>query len=360
MFCCRECFKDVELRALVESGKKNGNCDFCGSKDVPVISLDSVTPLADEFEGLLEIFTPAASLPESFPRKKTDLLKNILANNWRIFNVPPDTIYEIMVNICKEKYSEVPELFDSPVGIAQNYDESFMTGNAILTNHTWDEFVQAIKWENRFHTNFINKDILEHFFRCVRKTYQKGTKFYRARICSEKAGFSCSDMGAPPKGKASAGRANSAGISVLYVADRVETTLHEIRAGAYDYVTVGTFELEKDLEVINLADLDKINPFFAAHQYGLDFLQQAVNLDSLKVIGKEIAKPLRRHDSVLDYLPTQYISDFIKSKGYAGIEYASTMCEDGINIAFFSESDLSCTGVMVYDIESLKYGYKPV
>lgn len=167
-------------------------------------------------------------------------------------------------------------------------------------------------------------------------------------------------MGAPPANSASAGRANPVGISMLYLCDSVQTTMYEIRAGVYDYVTVGTFELLSDIEVINLADLDKISPFFAANSYGIDYIRQAVNIDYLRIIGQEIARPLRRHDSALDYLPTQYISDFIKSKGYAGIEYSSTMCKDGINLAVYDENLLKCISTTVYDVKSLTYLYDKI
>lgn len=288
---------------------------------------------------------------------KTDLLKNLLTSQWCIFNVTPEIVYRLITQICHDKYDETPELFDTPVGIWQNYDNNFLVENAIVKTHSWNEFVEAIKWKNRFHTNYINEDILNLFIRCVRKQYTSGTKFYRARICTNVTGHSAAEMGAPPKGIATAGRVNPNGISILYLSDSMKTTLHEIRAGIYDFVTIGTFELLTDIEVINLADIDKISPFFAANLYGIDFVRQAINFDSLKVISQEIAKPLRRHDSSLDYLPTQYISDFIKSKSYSGIEYISTMYPEGINIAVFDEHLLKCIETSVYDIKSLTYHF---
>lgn len=364
MYCCTNCFIDAEIKAIIENSENKviGNCSFCGKKNVLVYDIENDSTLADLFEGLLEVYTPTKNLSSFYPREKVDLLKNLLYSQWHIFNIQPESIYSLITHICREKYEEMPELFDAPVGIWQNYDRDFLVENAILTNYTWTEFVEAIKWKNRFHIHYINEDILKLFIRCVCKTYRAGSIFYRARISYDAGGYSVDDMYAPPRGKATAGRANPDGISMLYLADQVKTTLYEIRAGVYDYVTIGTFELLEDIEVINLADIDKISPFFAANAYGIDFLRQAVNADNLKVISNEIAKPLRRHDSSLDYLPTQYISDFIKSKTYAGIEYASTMCPGGINTAIFDEkpSFIKCVKTEVYDIKSLEYGYKPL
>ena len=359
MYCCTNCFIDPEIKAIIENKRINGNCDFCGKKDIKVYDVDDDTTLSDAFENLLEIYTPFKNLPKNYPKGKVDLLKNFFYHKWRIFNVEPEILYSLIISICHERYSEDPEIFDSPVGIWQNYDNEFLIDNAIIKNHSWQEFVEAIKWKNRFHTNYINEEILNLFIRCVRKTYRSGKTFYRARICTDNSGYSMEEMGAPKDGLATAGRANPSGISMLYLADSAETTLYEIRAGVYDYVTVGTFELLSDIEIINLADIDKISPFIASNLYGIEFIRQSVNIDILKVISCEIAKPLRRHDSTLDYLPTQYISDFIKSKSYAGIEYTSTMHHGGVNLAIFDENLFKCISTTVYDVKSLKYESEP-
>ena len=77
------------------------------------------------------------------------------------------------------------------------------------------------------------------------------------------------------------------------------------------------------------------------------------------MIAQEIAKPLR-NDNVLDYLPTQYISDFIRSKGYDGIEYGSTMRKQGVQFGSFDPSVFKCTSTKVYDVKSISYDYKPI
>lgn len=355
MYCCTNCFKDAEIKAIIQGYNTIANCDFCGQKNILTYQIGTDTTLSDLFDGLLDTYTTAASLPDTFLKDSTDLIKNILYYKWNIFNVPPDCIYRLITSICYEKYSEQPELFDAPVGILQSRDQDYLENNAIIKNYCWADFVEAIKRKNRFHTDYMNKDVLNLFIRCVRKTYKAGTIFYRARICSTENGFSLCEMGAPPPQLATAGRANSEGISILYLADTVKTTLHEIRAGVYDYVAIGCFELQRDMEIINLADIDKISPFI-----GIDFTQHAVNIEHLKMISQEIAKPLRRHDSLLDYLPTQYVSDYIKSKGFDGIEYISTMCPEGVNLAIFNEGLFSCINTTVYDVKSLTYSYDKV
>lgn len=85
-------------------------------------------------------------------------------------------------------------------------------------------------------------------------------------------------MGAPPAGKSSEGRANARGITCLYLASDLETTLHEVRAGVFDFVSIGKFLLKKDIVVVDLSAITEISPFTE----GLDCLDHAINMTHLK------------------------------------------------------------------------------
>lgn len=352
MKCCSKCFKDLEIQAIIKSIDKRGDCDFCGKRNTYIYDTDIDKGLILLFDELLDIYTPVSNLPSDFPREYLGLLKDILRSRWNIFNLETEKIYILIKELCREKYLEKPELFDSPVGILQVFQPEYLEENSVLKCFKWNEFLEYIKRVNRFHVDHFNKNMLDVFFQYVTKKYQTGSNFYRARICPDEIGFEKKEMGAPPAGVTEGGRANPAGISCLYVADSEKTTVHEIKAGLYDYISVGQFELLDDIEVVDLAGLEKISPFL-----GIDFTQHAINIEHLKNISNEIAKPMRRHDSPLDYLPTQYISEYIKSKGYDGVQYKSTMCEDGFNLAIFDESKFSCVSVNVYDVKSLSYHY---
>ena len=97
----------------------------------------------------------------------------------------------------------------------------------------------------------------------------------------------------------------------------METALHEVRASAFDFVSVGKFQLKKDIRVVNISALNEISPVL--YSSGLESM--AANITIFSNISKEIAKPLRRNDSLLEYLLIQYITEFIKCKGYAGVEF---------------------------------------
>lgn len=263
MLCCERCFKDNEIKAIIRAGQKKGNCELCGSENVYTCSLETNEYLKDNFEQLLDVYTPIADIGKEFPREKLDLLKNILHFQWNIFNLNTDGIYRFLRALLPEKYEEQPELFDSPVGILGSIKESYMKEYSILGTCEWEDFVREIKENNRFHTNIINKEKLKTILSSVCKPYKAGSIFFRARIWSGRQGFERDHMGAPPARLASAGRANPEGISCLYLADSIDTALHETRAGVYDYATVGRFRLRKDIEVVNLAAIDKVSSFRA-------------------------------------------------------------------------------------------------
>lgn len=309
-----------------------------------------------------KIYAPSSTLPDTYPKGETRSLIDDLRDRWNIFaEIPRTQIHEILKSVCGELYASVPELFNGTVGIPELYDSSYLSSHALLKNNDWDAFVTEIKTQNRYHSRLINFDILERYCSFIRKTYKVGDLFYRGRI-SERSGFPMSEMSAPPIGKSSEGRANARGITCLYLANNTETTLYEVRAGVFDFVCVGTFRLKQDITVVNLRAIAEISPFVE----GLECLNHAINKQYLEKIDFEMSRALRRSDSTLDYVPTQYIVDFIKSiehngnQEYDGIEYNSTTNPEGYNLAVFNPNLFECVSVNVYDIEKLKYDSKKI
>ena len=127
----------------------------------------------------------------------------------------------------------------------------------------------------------------------------------------------------------------------------------------YDYVFIWEFVNKSELTIVNLSKIDKISPFRRGENRS-EYLNHAINNNYLYQLSVEIAKPLRNYTRRLEYLPTQYICDYIKTLGYAGIKYKSTMYPDGYNLAIFDDSKFRCTKVKTYDINQIKYKYEDV
>lgn len=221
-------------------------------------------------------------------------------------------------------------------------DKEYLINNSILKDTSWSDFVYSLKHKNRFHSNFFNEEKLQLFFRCFQDYIPTDKEYLRGRIANTEKGLSTKEMEAPPDDKATSGRANAAGISRLYLADSEETVLKEIRAGAYDFVSIAKFRALKKLTVVDFTALDRYSPF----SLGVDVSILAVNKDNLENINKELARPMRRTDNVLDYVPTQYLVDYIESirdkdtgnRVYDGVMYKSVMNPAGINLAIFDKT----------------------
>lgn len=356
---CSHCIVDGELKPIIESlGHLEYSCPICGKRRAFIYDTDIHSELTEYFEQLLEIYTPESMLPSDFPDDEKRLLVTELTDRWHIFNekLTSTDVYRIIRALCAEKYSGMSSLFDARVGIAELNDKEYLQDHSLLRSNSWDDFVRVVKNHNRFHSNQIELKVLNRYCSFIRKVYKKGSFFFRGRISSED-GFPVDQMGAPPSDKVTAGRANSAGISCLYLASDLDTTIHEVRAGIFDYVSIGKFELTQDIVVVDLKAIDNISPFIE----GFDKLEHAINKKHLKRINMEIGRALRRSDSVLDYIPTQYITDFIKSivheeePEYAGVEYNSTISLTGQNLAIFYPELFKCTDVEVYHIKELEF-----
>jgi len=85
----------------------------------------------------------------------------------------------------------------------------------------------------------------------------------------------------------------------------------------------------------------------------MTYLPFIINLEN------ELSKPLRRDDNELDYLPTQYIAEFIKSLGFDGLRYKSSLSSTGHNLAIFNPNKLRCIEVVVLEVEEIKFKHKP-
>jgi hypothetical protein len=362
MIFCKDCFLDNEIIRRIISLDKPGDCTTCGSKNTFIYNSEEETNLNEIFDPLLELFTIDEDLPVDYSSSQKLYLAVELKKNWKIFNNIPDTaIISIIQNISTSFWKNNPEIFTDMLGIIERYDKDYLINHSLVKTNNWDDFIDSVKNKNRFHTNIINTDILKRYCAFIEKQYYKGDVFYRGRISENQKGFTVEDMGVPPPHLAKAGRANADGISHLYLSNDEKTTIHEIRASAFDVITVGTFVLKQDAIVINFRELETISPFID----DFEILEHAINIEHLKKINQEIARTLRRNDSPLDYIPTQYISDFIKSISnqhskplYCGIEFNSTMNISGYNLAIFYPELFECIEVNTFIVERLEYSYR--
>jgi len=345
MNCCIECFYDTEIRAIINSVNQIGNCDFCSSESVLVYDIDIPNPIADLLMSLIDTYTLSDTA-------KAKPLSVALSNDWDVFRLDVDSIFALTQRIYANNEDSDNPLLKENVEVMASY---FHVDHAVVRGNSWRDFSHTIKNRNRFHNDLFNAGAFHNILRSINKSYPIGTVFYRARVSPNENGHTKDDMGAPPKDICRAGRINPEGIPVLYVASDRSTTVHEIRAAAFDFVTICELRLARDIEVVNLSRIADISPFL----FQGDLAKYAINREVFKEIAFELNKPQRASDSPLEYLPTQFIAEFIKSKGYDGVEYASTHKSDGFNLAVFDESHFDRICVQTIRVSEISYKTQP-
>ncbi len=344
MNCCSECFKDKELKGFVFSNASDfGQCDFCASQSVDVID---PRELDEKFQQLIEIYEVHDS--QSKDAEHIAPLYILIQREWKVFStgLRCETHKQLMEAILSDSYAPNDKIFSAQY---RRQGSLLKADKTAALERDWEGFASEIKNNNRFFLGKqIDLELLKELFKFHGKIYPKGKLFFRARI-SDSKGFSTREMGKPPPEKASPGRANPAGIPYLYLATSRQTALYECRANYLDYVTIVDFKLIQNLKVLRLRTVDDLSPFTLEGQIG-DYLKYQ---EYLKRLETELSRPLRRNEQPLEYLPTQYLCEFVKFLGYDAIEYGSSLYPDGTNLAAFDDSLFEPVNTLIYEVISV-------
>ena len=272
---------------------------------------------------------------------------------------------------------------------------SFAQQNACIeVSSIWTKFEEEIKYGNRFFpkTDILGK--LDKMREQAKFTINKGEIFYRSRLlhspflvkeaadiiakyCPEMKGkdpkeihtyqkvylpmlelsdefrrdvsslfkgrkrfwgYNAKDSDAPPVNVPSEGRANPRNISYLYMSDDIKTSIFEVRPHVNQNISVAEIRVDKNLEIYDFCSekgTEDISEYFMLQKISelfSDTKQQAGN----------------------DYYATQYISEYIKKKGYDGIRYKSSLNPEGHNIVLFDTQIHSTTKKKNYTILNTK------
>lgn len=339
MNCCVNCFTSAYLISIINGDDRTGKCNFCKTKNTSIYSARELSPF---FRNILSLYVRDENSDSEISESLED-----------DFHV----ISEIVLNpidLLKAIFADELEVFESIFNNNVSLKlKPFLETQADNVHNVWNDFKEEIKFVNRYHIqNTIDLEKLETFFlhESFYRNIKKGRIFFRCRV-SDKSGFPCKKMGNPPIDLASSGRANPKGISYLYVADSLETSMYETRASLFDYVTVGEFKLTEDIKILNLRN-PKDDPIYWSEIEEVE--NYLIYIPFIQTLQKELSLPIRKRDQILDYIPTQYISEFIKSLGFDGVEYQSSLNSDGYNIAIFNSEKLECFKTNVYEIKDIK------
>ncbi|MUP37737.1 RES family NAD+ phosphorylase [Labilibaculum euxinus] len=333
MKVCAHCFKDKELQSfIIASSTEIGQCNYCtDGTDTETIEIDE----------LLDFFTELFNLFE-----KTEENQNILdliQQDWKLFSDEVDSI-RMLTDILNASQSHIKN-------IAQHVEYSFDILNCV---NYWHVLKNILLGQRRFITDIEEIEELEWNRLLNQQVELKPDKsFYRSRIHknANQDTFRVDQMGCPDKEFASAGRANPQGIPYLYLSDNPQTTLYETRSSYLDELSIGEFK-SKNNQPILLVDFTE-EPSIYFHIGNIkDFVKSTL---LKRLISSDLSKPLRRYDSVLDYIPTQFICEYIRYMiGADGILFESSLHTEGKNLVIFDQNKLECVKVYKQQITNIQ------
>lgn len=217
----------------------------------------------------------------------------------------------------------------------------------------WLAFADEIKFNNRFfpqNSNQVLRFIDEIFDKHV-EILPKGTIFYRARIIhldemnlqQDEAliGFPANNSMSPDYKIATTQRASPEKISYLYVSQDKYTALSETRPSIFSFISLAEIEALEELKIFDL--------WFDINTSDIisDFTQLAERFSA--VITEE--------DKEFDYLPMQYVAEYIKNKGADGIRYASFQSQGGKNIVIFRKEKVNFVQSTILYNQNVKYTF---
>ena len=352
-YCCEKCFSNKYLKEYILSERNVGKCDYCNSNGVNIISTGEIGAYIREC--LKKAYEDIENGTGAYWDSEEKLYCNRTGRS-----VAPYSIRDILVeeeNVLNEAVIDTTILEDifSDSGLSfeekkqgeSDVFEDIDNCNLVLKDdlygleatkmyYTWEFFKYITKYYNRFFD--IDKD-------CQRRDYLKelvpyileydtvikaGTIYYRARKLNDEklhdldyAGVYKEMAPAPPK-YATTNRMSPAGISYLYVVSDRETAYKECRYKDAT-VMVAEYVLKEELTIIDFSQVAFVTTksiFSEEYDHDLRWIN-----NFLDAFIKEITSPVddKKEDHSYEYVATQVIAEYIRSLGYDGICFNSSV-----------------------------------
>lgn len=176
-----------------------------------------------------------------------------------------------------------------------------------------------------------------------RFTETDGYDAYREQHQSGFEGFSADGSMCPPPHKVSHGRCNLPNSPHLYAAADIHTAIAETRPYIRDTISVASLCCEKDLRIIDFCfdfdDQDKCSDWF------------------YMAMSSEFSVVNKGNEN--DYFATQYLTMLVKSLGYDGLTFKSSLVMDGVNYVIFDGASCKPISSKLYTVAQARYDVLP-
>ena len=159
-------------------------------------------------------------------------------------------------------------------------------------------------------------------------------------------GYSESNSFVPPNNLSIGdGRANPSMIKYLYTAESQYTAMAEVRPFLHDKVSIAEIRVENSLVICDLS------------MYQNEKLLEIEKYLLLKIMFM-FSTPINNDSR--DYIPTQYISEYIKNLGFDGIRFNSSLHSGGKNITVYNYDKCRAVSSVLYEINDICFDARPI
>ncbi|MEW4402088.1 RES family NAD+ phosphorylase [Agrobacterium tumefaciens] len=241
---------------------------------------------------------------------------------------------------------------------------------------SYRRFAIRVRHERRYVWDAPIKAFLETVLATIKDRdveLREGMLLYRAQA-GIKYHVSDENMGEQPSGydavrmkprlnRSTEGRANSAGVRVLYLGTTEQNVISEIRPWVGAEVSVAQFKLRRKLRALDLSQghgkshLNLIlGHILNGKPMSLEEKERAVWIS----IDNAFSRPVTRSDDMADYVPTQILAEVFKNAGYDAIGYKSQFGENGLNIVLFNPDDADVINCAPYQVTGLEVSFKEI
>lgn len=317
---------------------QSGRCSFCRTKGERLVLPER---LRDYFGPLVGVYESAAD---------GQLLATLLRADWRLFDHPrmnDSTASKLLGAILGEDDIETRRVAPLPRYATDTLArwEALRTELMYENRYFPEQQLDATRWE----------DLLQHL---EAEPGLVPSTWYRARMKTGANPFSIDEMGAPPNRVASHGRANPPGIACLYLGSQTETAVSEIRPHTGEVACVADFTIPEDAVLVDLRDPRRsVSPFLLGDEEAIGALRSDAAF--LERLGEELTRPVQIHGAPIDYVPSQYLCEFIKKRGYQGVLYNSSV-SDGMNLALFNPKIARGGAVRQFEVTKVSVAVAPL
>ena len=372
-YCCENCFSDIYLKNYIRENGETGICEYCNSQSVYIITTKKIGEYIREciekaYEDVNEGTGAYYDSEEDGYRDRTGEEPTVLSVRDIMEDAFDDMVQNttILEDIFENSGLTFEEKKDGCTDWLEDVDDLHLVlqnalygAEATRIHYFWELFKHTIKFYNRFFDigNDSNRkvylDQLMPYLCEYEKLIPTGEVFYRARkLTKELMDITKIDVykelsPAPPL-LASTNRMSPAGISYLYIASDIETAYEECRLKDHGAL-VAEHVAKQELSIIDFSQEAFIcsgSIFDSNYDHDLRWIN-----DFLKGFVEEITLPVDKENKELsfEYVATEMIAEYIRSIGYDGICFNSSVSK-GKSYVFFCGPDKK-----YYDIDT--YGY---